>query len=106
MSESSRVAAFRRMTRKRLEEIDAELIGEYGAEVEALSGLSREEIDRITPGDTTDIETYLKLMTVVKEASRRNIAVSEVRKQIEKLGSTALEIVSLVPSVARKFGFL
>lgn len=105
MSDSNRLAAFRRMTRKRMQEIDEELAGTYGEEIAALSGLSRDEIDRIAPGNTTDIDTYMKLIAVVKEASRRNIAAAEVRQQINKLGQTALDILKLVPGVAQKFGF-
>ena len=105
MPDSKRLAAFRRMTRKRMQEIDEELAGTYGTEIAALSGLSRDEINRITPGDTTDIDTYMKLMAIVKEASRRNIAAAEVRKQIVKLGNIALEILKLAPGIAGKLGF-
>jgi hypothetical protein len=87
-------------------EIDDELNGLYKNELKALSGLSRDQIERITPGNRTDLKTYLKLMAVVKEASRRNVEQAEVRKQIQELGKTAVELVKLVPSVAKKFGFL
>lgn len=45
----------------------------YKNEFNKLAGLSRSEIDAITP-DITDLETYDELVTVVKEASRVNLS--------------------------------
>ena len=47
--------------------------GTYKTEIEGLLGLSRAEIDAITPNDTTDLATYERLMAVVREASRKRL---------------------------------
>ena len=54
-------------------------------EINSLLGLLKEEIDRITPG-ITELETYDQLISVVKEASRANIAQAELKGRIEELG--------------------
>jgi hypothetical protein len=76
--------------------------GQYAAEITALSGLSRAEIDRITP-DTTDLEIYDQLITVVKEASRVNLEQVQLKKQIIKLGEVGIQIAKKVPSLANLF---
>jgi hypothetical protein len=73
--------------------------GKYKAQLEALSGLSRAEIDSISPG-TTDLQTYDQLITVIKEASRVNLAQAALKKQILQLGDIAVKIARKVPSVA------
>lgn len=99
---SARKAAFRRSVTRRFKEIDQELRGKYKKELDGLLGISREEIDAITPGRTTDIETYAKLIAVVKEASRRNIAQAELKARIQELGEIALKIAAKVPPLAAK----
>jgi hypothetical protein len=42
--------------------------GTYKTQLEGLMGLSKAEIDAITPG-TTDLEVYAQMISVVKEAS-------------------------------------
>ena len=96
---------FRDAVRKRLDEIDEEFNGLYGEDLKRLSGLSEAEIDEITPGDTTDIETYRKLMAVVEEASRRNVEVAALRERVLALGAVAIEIVKKVPPMAARLGF-
>lgn len=77
--------------------------GKYKQELDELAGLSRQEIDLITPG-ITDLETYDQLITVVKEASRTNLAQAQLKQQIEKLGKVAVKIAKRVPSLATLFG--
>ena len=48
--------------------------GAYKTELEGLLGLSKAEIDAITPSDTTDLATYERLIAVVREASRKNVS--------------------------------
>ena len=76
--------------------------GEYKDEIDSLLGLSREEIDRITP-DTTDLVIYDQLITIVKEASRANIKQAELKAQIKELGNIGIEIAKKVPSLAKIF---
>jgi hypothetical protein len=73
--------------------------GEYGDEIDGLLGLSRDEIDAITPG-VTDLETYAKLIDVVKEASRRNLSQAELKDRIQALGSIGVDIAKKVGSLA------
>jgi len=76
--------------------------GQYAAEINALSGLSREEIDHITP-DTTGLEIYDQLITVVKESSRVNLQQAQLKKEIMKLGEVGIQIAKKVPSLATLF---
>ena len=76
--------------------------GRYKSELDELAGLSRAEIDAITPG-ITDLQKYEELITVVKEASRANLAQAQLKQQIEKLGAVAIKIAKRVPSLAGMF---
>lgn len=76
--------------------------GLYKTELNRLLGLSRTEIDKITP-DMTDLQKYDELITVVKEASRINLKQAQLKQQIEKLGSVAITIAKRVPSIASIF---
>jgi hypothetical protein len=92
-------ARFRERVRKSLEEADAQFKGLYKDEINGLLGLSKTEIDAITP-DATDLEVYNKLITVVKEASQANIDQAELKSTIHKLGAVAITIAKKVPSLA------
>ena len=72
--------------------------GDYGDKIDALLGLSRKDIDAITPG-TTDLEVYDALIEVVKEASRRNMSQAELKLRITQLGSIALKIAEKIPGL-------
>ncbi|MDH3288989.1 MAG: hypothetical protein OEP48_14880 [Betaproteobacteria bacterium] len=72
--------------------------GKYKKQIEGLLGLSREEIDKLTP-DTTDIETYDKLIVVVKNASQRDMAIADLRNRIKKMGSLAMKIAKRIPGL-------
>ena len=76
--------------------------GKYKAQIEQLSGLSRAEVDAITPGPL-DLQKYDELIAVVKEASRVNLAQAALKSQIEKLGQVAVSIAKKVPSLAGLF---
>ena len=93
---------FRKALRKSLEENQKAFEGIYHDEIDALLGLSREEIDKITP-DTTDLKIYDQLITVVKAASKSNISQAELKGQIEALGSIAIQISKRVVSLAALF---
>ncbi|WP_445402028.1 hypothetical protein [Zobellella sp. An-6] len=86
-----------RMRRKMIENREA-FDGKYKNELQALMGLSKSEIDAITPW-TTDIETYDALITIVKEASRVNLAQAQLKKRIEELGVVAIKIAEKVPGL-------
>ena len=73
--------------------------GLYKDELNALSGLSKEEIDAISPG-ITDLQKYDELITVVKEASRVNLEQAALKKQIIKLGGIAVTIAKRIPTLA------
>jgi len=75
---------------------------DYKEEIEGLLGLSREEIDKITP-DTTDLETYDKLIAVVRRASVNNISQAELKNRIKELGEVAILISMRVTKLARLF---
>lgn len=73
--------------------------GKYKEELNALSGLSKSEIDSITPG-VSDLQKYDELITVVKEASRVNLQQAQLKEQIHKLGDIAVKIANRVHSLA------
>ncbi len=75
------------------------LNGRYADTYKELRGLSREEIDSITP-DTTDQEVYEQLMALVQEATRQNVEQAKLVERIEALGNVAIAIAKKVPSLA------
>jgi len=75
-------------------------MGIYKDELNALSGLSREEVDAISPG-VEDLQKYDELITVVKEASRANLDQAALQAQITKLGHIAVTIAKRIPSLAK-----
>lgn len=92
------VNEFKRKLRKKMAENREAFEGEYKDQLNDLMGLSREEIDAITPGNT-DMEIYDQLITVVKEASRANLSQAQLKQQIKKLGEIAIKIADKVPSL-------
>jgi len=72
--------------------------GEFADELDELMGLSREEIDAITP-DATDLQEYDRLIAVVKQASRHNLSQAQLVDNIKALGEVAV-------SIAKKSGKL
>ena len=85
-----------------LEDCHITFVSKYADEIDGLLGLSREEIDAITPG-TTDLETYDKLIAVVKDASKKNVSQAELKDRIEFLGGVAVEIAKKAGSLAKLF---
>lgn len=74
-------------------------LGKYKDELRGLVKLAPEEIDGITP-DTTDVETYEKLIAMVKEASRNNVSQAELGQRIKQLGEVAVTIAKKVGGLA------
>lgn len=93
---------FRKRIKKQLEENRKAFEGIYKDGLNELLGLSKADIDKITP-DTTDLEIYDGLITVVKEASRINVSQAELKNRIEELGNIAIDIAKKVPSLAKLF---
>jgi hypothetical protein len=86
-----------RLQQKMIENREA-FEGLYKHELTELMGLSKSEIDAITPG-TTDVEIYDELITLVKEASRVNLSQVQLRQRIEELGEVAIKIAEKVPAL-------
>jgi hypothetical protein len=76
--------------------------GKYAEEISGLLGLSREEIDAITP-DATDLATYDLLIEVVKDASKKNLSQAELKARLKELGGVALDIAKKVGPLAGLF---
>jgi hypothetical protein len=74
--------------------------GEFAEEIKGLLGLSRDEIDAITP-DVTDLAVYAALIEVVKDASRKNVSQAELKARIRGLGNVAVEIAKKVGPLAK-----
>ncbi len=78
-------------------EADVAFDGLYKTEIKTLLSLSHAEIDAITPGDTTDLETYERLMAIVRTASKNNIDQAALISRIKDLGDVAISIGKKVP---------
>lgn len=94
---------FRRRVNTAFKNADAAFKGKYRSEIEGLLGLSRAEIDAMAPG-VTDIQTYERLMIVVREASRVNLAQAELANRIRSLGKFGIRIAKKVPALAAILG--
>ena len=77
-------------------EADAAFNGKYKDELNSLCGLSREEIDSITP-DSEDLRVYASLTKVVENASRKNLSQAELIRDINGLGDVAVQIAKRTP---------
>ena len=93
------IEEFKRRLREKMIENREAFEGQYKNEINGLMGLSKSEIDAITP-DVTDLEIYDQVISVVKEASRVNLAQAQLKARIEELGNVAVEIAKKVPSLA------
>ena len=93
------IEEFKRKLREKMAEDRQAFEGEYKDQINGLMGLSKTEIDSITP-DTTDLETYDQLITIVKEASRANLTQAQLIERIEDLGVIAVKIAKKVPALA------
>jgi hypothetical protein len=71
--------------------------GEHKNELNSLLGLSREEIDSVTP-DTSDLIIYDVLIGVVKKASKDNISQAQLIDKIKGLGDVAIKIAKKIPA--------
>lgn len=96
------IDAFKKRLREKLEENRIAFEGQYKDELNHLMGLSKDEINAITP-DLTDMQIYDQLITIVKEASRANLAQAELKARIGELGKVGIEIAKKVPKLAGLF---
>ncbi len=90
--------SFQERLKRRAAENREAFKGLYKNQINALMGLSREEIDAIVPG-AHDLEVYDQLITVVKQASVANIEQAELKNRIEDLGAVALKIAGKIPGL-------
>lgn len=87
---------------KLFEEADAAFNGSYKDELDGLTGLSKEDINAITP-DTEDMKVYSVLIEIVKKASKENISKAQLVSDIKELGEIAVKIAKKVPKLASLF---
>jgi hypothetical protein len=92
------LAAFKRDLAKDLKDGRIAFEGRYSQELNALLGLSREEIDAITP-DASDLQEYDRLISVVRLASKHNLSQSQLVKNIRSLGDVAVAIAKKAKSL-------
>lgn len=83
-------------------EADNAFNGKYKDQLNQLMGLSKDEIDSLTP-DTTDMSTYSKLIKVVEKASQENMNQADLITNIKSLGDLAVKIAKKVPTLAALF---
>lgn len=80
-------------------EADAAFNGKYKDELNKLMGMSKEEVDSVTPG-TTDLQIYSVLIKVVEKASKDNLSQAQIMKNIKELGEVAVKIAKKIPQFA------
>ena len=85
------------------EEADAAFSGTYKNQLNDLLGLSKSEIEEVTPNGLTDMRIYNKLIDVVKQASKDNISQADLITNIKSLGEIAIKIAKKVPVLAALF---
>lgn len=85
------IRAFRKDVKNDLRAGREAFEGEFADELNELMGLSRDEIDAITP-DATDLQEYDRLIAVVKQASRHNLSQAQLADNIRALGDVAVRI--------------
>lgn len=78
---------------------EAAFDGSHKQELNDLAGLSKAEVDSVTPG-TTDLRAYSVLIKVVEEASRKNLSQAQLAADIKELGEVAVSIAKKVPRLA------
>lgn len=80
-------------------EANAAFSGEYKNELEKLTGLSKKEIDSVSPG-TENMATYSVLIKVVEKASKKKLSEAKLVADIKELGDVAVKIAKKVPGLA------
>ena len=78
------------------EDADAAFNGQYKDELACLTGMSKAEIDAVTPG-TSDLAIYSVLVKVVEDASKQNLSQAQLIDNIKELGEVAVKIAKKVP---------
>ena len=81
--------------RRLFDEADKAFDGKYSSEVNELNGLSKADIDKITPG-TEDLRTYKVLVKLVEEASQENMKKAELINQIKETGEIGVSIAKKI----------
>ena len=83
---------------KALEEADAEFNSKYARDLEALKGLSSEDLKAITPDATS--EDIDQLIETVKSATARNESNAVLADRIRGIGDIAVSLAKKIPSLA------
>lgn len=92
----------RERLRRLAQKADESFNGKYKEALDQLTGLSKDEINSVTP-DTEDSRTYSVLLKVVEEASRQNLTQAELIDDIKELGDVAIKIAKKIPKLASLF---
>jgi len=95
-------AQLRRELTRIIDQTRAEFEGKYGEELQGLLGLSREQLEEITP-EVDGTEVYAQLIAVVRNASAKNLSIAQLRSRIRALGEVAVAFAKRVPGLARLF---
>jgi predicted nuclease with TOPRIM domain len=75
------------------------LDGQFSDIYKELRNLSPDKIDSITP-DTTDQKEYERMIALVQEATERNLDKVQLVEQIKEMGTVAMSIARMVPTLA------
>src|SRR5215213_10114094 len=83
-----------------LDRADASFSVDYAGALACLQGLAEQEVREICP-EPTGIDTYNRVIAVVSEATRQNLAQAELVTRIRALGASAMRIAGRVPQLTR-----
>jgi t-SNARE complex subunit (syntaxin) len=93
---------FRKKLKEKMKSNHEDFTSLYEKAIQRLKGLTDEEIEAITP-DATGKEIYKQLITLVEEASKKNLSQAALKERINKLGDTAVRIAKKVPELVELF---
>ncbi len=97
----SNVEAFRKALKESLNRNQEAFLNETENKkaLDELLQLSKDDLDAVLPHGT-GTEIYANLISVLKEATRHNIAQAELVNQIKRLGQAGVSIAKLVAPLA------
>lgn len=74
----------------------------YQKELDALKGLTEDEICSVIP-KTADRKIYSSLVEVVEKASKDNLSQAQLTSNIKDLGEVAVQLAKKIPQLALLF---
>ena len=81
---------------------DEKFDNQISEQLEQLKGLTQSEIEKAM-ANTSDIEIYRQLATIVDDASCKNLKQAELVSKIKTLGEIAINLAKKIPGLDKLF---